>query len=70
MIKKFNKNITISVIGLGYVGLPLALEFSNFFKVVGVDSKKKRIIQLKKKFKKLKIKLLKILQNSLWTTPR
>ena len=54
MIKKFNKNITISVIGLGYVGLPLALEFSNFFKVVGVDSKKKRIIQLKKKFKKLK----------------
>jgi len=54
MIKKFNKNITISVIGLGYVGLPLALEFSNFFKVVGVDCKKKRIIQLKKKFKKLK----------------
>ena len=36
----------ISVIGLGYVGLPLALEFSKKYSVVGYDLKKERISQL------------------------
>ena len=40
-----NKN-TIGVIGLGYVGLPLALEFSKKTKVVGFDLNKKRILEL------------------------
>ena len=43
-----NKNIKISVIGLGYVGLPLALSFSKKFKVVGFDVSKQRIDALKR----------------------
>jgi UDP-N-acetyl-D-galactosamine dehydrogenase len=41
-------NDKIAVIGLGYVGLPLAVEFSKFFKVLGFDLKIKRINDLKK----------------------
>ena len=36
-------NKKIAIIGLGYVGLPLAVAFSNYFKVVGFDNNKKRI---------------------------
>ena len=45
MIKK--DEIKIAVIGLGYVGLPLALEFSKKFNVVGLDLSTKRIKELK-----------------------
>ena len=38
----------IAVIGLGYVGLPLAVEFSKKYKTIGFDLNKKRIDQLKK----------------------
>mgnify|MGYP001474039622 CR=1 FL=1 len=38
----------IAIIGLGYVGLPLALAFSKKFKVVGFDKNVKRIEELKK----------------------
>lgn len=41
------KNIKICVVGLGYVGLPLAVEFSKFFRVVGFDVKEKRVDELK-----------------------
>ncbi len=37
------KEKCISVTGLGYVGLPLALEFSKHFKVIGFDINKERI---------------------------
>ena len=37
----------LSIIGLGYVGLPLALEFSKYFKVVGYDIDQLRIKELK-----------------------
>ena len=37
----------IAVIGLGYVGLPLAVAFGNNFKVIGFDIKKERIRELK-----------------------
>ncbi len=37
----------IGIIGLGYVGLPLALAFSKFYNVIGFDINKARIIQLK-----------------------
>ena len=47
-------NPRIAVIGLGYVGLPLAVEFSKFFKVVGFDLKLKRINDLKKKIDETK----------------
>ena len=40
-------NVRIGVIGLGYVGLPLALSFGKFFDVIGFDTAKERIEQLK-----------------------
>ena len=36
----------IAIIGLGYVGLPLAVEFGKHFETVGFDLNKKRIIEL------------------------
>ncbi|MCX6706554.1 MAG: nucleotide sugar dehydrogenase, partial [Candidatus Woesearchaeota archaeon] len=38
----------ICVVGLGYVGLPLAVAFGKQFKVIGFDLNKKRIEELKK----------------------
>jgi UDP-N-acetyl-D-galactosamine dehydrogenase len=34
---KVNKKIRLAVIGLGYVGLPLALEFAKKRSVIGFD---------------------------------
>lgn len=39
---------SIAVIGLGYVGLPLALEFSKKYKVVGFDINPKRVEMLRR----------------------
>jgi len=41
--------IIIGVIGLGYVGTPLALSLGRFFNVLGFDLDKKRISELNKK---------------------
>ena len=49
MIKKI-KDIKLAVIGLGYVGLPLALEFAKKKKVIGFDINKKRIKELNSGF--------------------
>ncbi|MCL9819241.1 Vi polysaccharide biosynthesis UDP-N-acetylglucosamine C-6 dehydrogenase TviB [Helicobacter colisuis] len=38
---------TLAVIGLGYVGLPLAVEFGKKYKVIGFDIHQKRIDELK-----------------------
>ena len=46
MIKE--DKISIAVIGLGYVGLPLAVEFSKKFPVVGFDLNTDRINELKR----------------------
>ena len=46
MKKKVKKEI--SVIGLGYVGLPLAIEFGKKNKVVGFDLNKIRIKELRR----------------------
>ncbi len=40
-------NIKICVIGLGYVGLPLAVEFGKIFHTVGFDINKERVEELK-----------------------
>ena len=40
----------ITVIGLGYVGLPLAINLSKYYKVYGYDISKDRVNQLKKNF--------------------
>jgi UDP-N-acetyl-D-galactosamine dehydrogenase len=41
------KNIKLAIIGLGYVGLPLAVEFGKKYAVVGFDINQKRINELK-----------------------
>ena len=41
-------NFEISVIGLGYVGLPVALNLSKNYKLVGYDINRLRILKLKK----------------------
>lgn len=38
----------IAIIGLGYVGLPLAVEFAKKFRVVGFDISSKRVAELEK----------------------
>jgi UDP-N-acetyl-D-glucosamine/UDP-N-acetyl-D-galactosamine dehydrogenase len=38
----------VAVVGLGYVGLPVALEFGKFFPVIGFDIHSKRIEELKR----------------------
>ena len=40
------KKINITIIGLGYVGLPLAIEFSKHFIVKGFDIDQNRIDEL------------------------
>ena len=40
----------IVIVGLGYVGLPLSIEFGRKFKTLGYDISKKRVSELKKKF--------------------
>tara|TARA_Y100000389_G_C17465966_1_gene525544 strand:- start:3886 stop:5154 length:1269 start_codon:yes stop_codon:yes gene_type:complete len=61
-----DKDIRIAVIGLGYVGLPLAIELAKKFKVYGFDIKKQRVRNLKLNFDqtlevdKLKLKKTKV----------
>ncbi len=43
-------NINLAIIGLGYVGLPLAIEFSKKFQTIGFDINDKRIDELNKGF--------------------
>ena len=40
-------NSKIAIIGLGYVGLPLAIEFGKKYKVLGFDINQARIEELK-----------------------
>lgn len=47
-----NKEIKIAMIGLGYVGLPLAVEFGKIYETVGFDISEKRIEELKKNIDK------------------
>ena len=44
------KSAKIAVIGLGYVGLPLAVEFSKKYSVIGFDIDRDRIDELKNNF--------------------
>lgn len=41
------KEATIALVGLGYVGLPIALEFAKSFKVIGFDINKSRVEKMK-----------------------
>ena len=42
-----NNNFSIAIIGLGYVGLPLAIEFGKKYKVLGFDININRVDELK-----------------------
>ena len=44
-----NKEAKIAVIGLGYVGLPLALEFAKHINVIGFDINEKRVEMMRNK---------------------
>lgn len=45
--KLINKEAKLAVIGLGYVGLPIALEFARKIKVVGFDINAERVAMMK-----------------------
>jgi len=45
--QSMNNNPTIAIIGLGYVGLPLAVAFASTYKVIGFDINTQRIAELK-----------------------
>ena len=45
--KLVNKEATLAVIGLGYVGLPIALEFAKKIKVIGFDINAERVELIK-----------------------
>ncbi|RFN60029.1 nucleotide sugar dehydrogenase [Marixanthomonas ophiurae] len=42
------ENPTIAIIGLGYVGLPLAVAFASKYKVIGLDINEERISEIQK----------------------
>ncbi|MFO0334969.1 MAG: Vi polysaccharide biosynthesis UDP-N-acetylglucosamine C-6 dehydrogenase TviB, partial [Pseudomonadota bacterium] len=45
---KFNlRNCKIGIVGLGYVGLPLAVEFGKRFSTIGFDIKPERVAELR-----------------------
>jgi UDP-N-acetyl-D-galactosamine dehydrogenase len=44
---KFNNNPTIAIIGLGYVGLPLAVAFAEKYSVIGFDINTQRVNELR-----------------------
>ena len=46
--KLLNKEKKIAVIGLGYVGLPIALEFAKNFSVIGFDINQSRVEMMRK----------------------
>ena len=45
------KNINVTIIGQGYVGLPLAIEFGKLYPTLGFDINTKRIEDLKKLYR-------------------
>ena len=54
-------DISIAIVGLGYVGLPLSVEFSKHFEVIGYDLNKK-INRLNEGFDRTK----EVEKNELW----
>ena len=55
--RKINdRSVVVGIIGLGYVGLPLAVAFSRKYEVVGFDTNEDKI-KLLEKNNKLKVNL-------------
>ncbi len=51
-MKLTNNNISIGILGLGYVGLPLAIEFGKKYPTIGFDTNNSRIKELGKSIDK------------------
>ena len=47
-----NKKTSIALIGLGYVGIPIAVAFAKKVKVIGYDLNKEKIVRFKNTGKK------------------
>lgn len=47
LMAQINKTKTLAIIGLGYVGLPLAIEFGKKYPVIGFDVNEVRIDELR-----------------------
>ena len=63
----------IVVVGLGYVGLPLAVKLASHFSVIGYDISRNRINELKNNYdntKELKKSTLKKTKNIIFTFGR
>jgi UDP-N-acetyl-D-galactosamine dehydrogenase len=45
-LSQINQNYKIAIVGLGYVGLPLLIEFSKKYKSIGYDINKTRVHEL------------------------
>ena len=48
MSKEKTKERTVAVVGLGYVGLPIAVAFGKHQRVIGFDINKAKIAELQK----------------------
>ena len=51
-MKMEDTDINIAIVGLGYVGLPLAVEFSKKYNVTGYDINNRRVEELLKSYDK------------------
>ena len=45
--KLVNKNAKLALVGLGYVGLPIALEFAKKISVIGFDINEDRLAKMR-----------------------
>ncbi len=64
------KEYTIGIIGLGYVGLPLAIAFADHFNVVGFDINQQRVLDLNQGVDRTDEADLKLLQKAIVTKLR
>jgi len=56
LIQKIERNeLVVCIVGLGYVGLPLAIEFSKTLKVIGFDIDKEKINNYKNRYRDKKL---------------
>ena len=45
-MNNFSNKYTLTIIGLGYVGLPLAIEFGKIFKTYGFDLSEEKYLPI------------------------
>ena len=55
--KLVNKEAQLALVGLGYVGLPLALEFAKKIPVIGFDINEERLAKMRQSYPEITIDL-------------